>query len=310
MGKNVDISVVVPLYKWKKTEHLSNVLQIIRENANYAGELQVELVLVNDSPEEGRISDIEANGIYKVKCIENSEHLGIQKSRIAGAKAAGGNYILFLDQDDVLFENAIKELYNTIKEAEERTVNQNGNERHIIVVSDWQNEVMCLKKNQIVTKAYKSRLNDKDAFILGGNYIGVPGHCLIAKDSIPKGWEHIILENQGADDYLLWLCMLIEGVYFTRCKKILYKHKYSITNFSQNQICIFKSEQEAFERAAEYYNIRPYYRHRYQKFLKYRIGYYELNQKDVRKMRMFFWGVMHPINSVRFVRKFGALKLN
>lgn len=93
----VKFSIILPVY---------NVSAYIREaiksvlNQTYS---DFELIIVNDGSNDG--SDIIANEIAKVDdriIIVNQKNMGLSKARNSGIQSASGEYIIFMDSDDVL----------------------------------------------------------------------------------------------------------------------------------------------------------------------------------------------------------------
>ena len=74
-----------------------------------------EVILVNDGTKDnsfGMISDIIENH-FNIIVIEQ-ENLGLSVARNNGLSKASGEYILFVDSDDLLIENQLKTLINDI----------------------------------------------------------------------------------------------------------------------------------------------------------------------------------------------------
>ena len=252
----MDVSIIVPLYHG--TKYIKNLLQMIRRNIESAGTINVELVLVNDSPEdEPEDSDIQ-DADFPILLIRNKENLGIQRARLCGAEHSHGRYLLFLDQDDVILDDAIRKLYDAV---------QSGD----IAVSDWLLEVSGkhgIDSQEVLanTKCYSVK-----RFSCGGNVIGPPGHCMLRRDCLPSCWRNRIMRINGADDYLLWIGMLAEKRKFIRCEGKLYIHKYHDGCFSNDELNIWKSEEEAFQLAADEYEISAFWRRIHARFIRWRI---------------------------------------
>lgn len=61
---------------------------------------------MNDSPEV-EIETIYYKGWVWYKVIKHKKNSGIHQARVTGLSYCTGDYVLFLDQDDVLKDNAI-----------------------------------------------------------------------------------------------------------------------------------------------------------------------------------------------------------
>ena len=224
----MDISVIVPIYKGQK--YVTFLQKMIEKNIKYAGnyglKIEVELILVNDYPEEPLFFENDLCVGYEIRIIENSYNYGIQRTRVNGLLQAKGEYILFLDQDDEVFDNCLYSQYLSIGEND-------------IVVGNgyrWING----KYRKIYRNMKKQQLSCKEKFFIkAANQIVSPGHCLIRKDSIPDIWCNNILTKNGADDIFLWLLMFEANKKFCLNYDCVYKHINTGVNLSNdlNAMC-------------------------------------------------------------------------
>ena len=99
------VSIVVPVYRGKK--YIDSLIGMGERNYEYAKsngmELLVQLVFVNDYPEEPLSAAKPDGSPVDIEVFENPENQGIHRSRLNGLGVAEGDYIVFLDQDDILF---------------------------------------------------------------------------------------------------------------------------------------------------------------------------------------------------------------
>ena len=110
---HVDISIVVPCYKVEKA--LERCVESILKQTFDA----FELILVDDgSPDQtGVVADKIALRDARIKVI-HQENGGVMAARHAGAKAASGDWVCFVDSDDTLPEDALQNLYAGTKAME------------------------------------------------------------------------------------------------------------------------------------------------------------------------------------------------
>ena len=90
------VSVVIPFYN-RRTEVEKAIKSVLDQTySNY------EIILVDDGSDND-ISDIEklAKGNDKIKIYKNKENIGASGSRNVGIRKASGDYIAFLDSDDL-----------------------------------------------------------------------------------------------------------------------------------------------------------------------------------------------------------------
>lgn len=109
--KRVDLSIIIVSYNTK--DFLLGCLQSIKE-ADLRG-ISTEIVVVDnasidDSAGTAKKSITSTTSITGL-VIENRENLGFAAGNNIGVKKASGRYVLFLNPDTVLSENAIKEVF-------------------------------------------------------------------------------------------------------------------------------------------------------------------------------------------------------
>lgn len=107
------ISVVIPCYKVEKL--LERCVESILKQTFDA----FELILVDDgSPDQtGVVADKIALRDARIKVI-HQENGGVMAARHAGARAASGDWVCFVDSDDTLPEDALQNLYTGTKAME------------------------------------------------------------------------------------------------------------------------------------------------------------------------------------------------
>lgn len=104
----VDISVIVPIYNASK--YLKKCLDSLVNQTKK----ELEFILINDGSTDDSESTIKGYKDSRIKYFKRSNH-GIGKTRNFGINKASGKYIMFLDSDDYLEENACEELYKKIE---------------------------------------------------------------------------------------------------------------------------------------------------------------------------------------------------
>lgn len=107
-------SIIVPVYNCQ--DYISRCIEsVLNQNTK-----DIELILINDGSTDNTKSIINE---YKkeselIKVI-NKKNAGVSAARNDGLKEATGKYILFLDADDYLDENYIKEINEILKQHKE-----------------------------------------------------------------------------------------------------------------------------------------------------------------------------------------------
>lgn len=224
------ISIIVPFYYGNKyientCSTISKNVQYLKEYNNYCG---IECIIVNDSPDE-EVSLLKDKYDFPIKICIHEKNFGIQQARITGLNNANGEYIIFLDQDDELIEDAI---YQEIK---------NVGNADLLVCNAYMED-----KNGNLSKLYKTKgslnnVKQLEAYLYGHNRIASPGQCLIKKSAIPSEWKLNILEVNGSDDLFLWILMFEKHSVIKSYDRVVYIHKYTGENLSEDPNKMTKS---------------------------------------------------------------------
>lgn len=103
-------SVIVPVYNVEQYLHYC-VNSILKQNYK-----KFEIILVNDGSQDNcpRICDEYAEQDKRIKVI-HKENGGLSDARNAGLSEAAGDYLLFVDSDDLIEQNSLSEIARTIE---------------------------------------------------------------------------------------------------------------------------------------------------------------------------------------------------
>lgn len=158
------ISVIIPTFKNK-----SILLRNLQHNKKFLRDLEV--IVVNDNPAETLIHDL--NSYRKIKLVENKKNLGFGGSINKGVKVSTNPYLLFLNDDVVLFDASFR-----------KAINDFTNNKKLFAVSFAQKEKdgTMVGKNIIMWKdglIQHSRASDVEK---GDNAWAEGGACMIRKD--------------------------------------------------------------------------------------------------------------------------------
>lgn len=214
------ISVITPFYEGDK--YMDSLIDCIIENEvslKRAGH-ELELILVNDSPWKTLVAP-EAESQF-IRVVTNAKNRGIHYSRVAGLAEAEGDFVMFLDQDDIIEGDALVQLLDEIEETDSDVVVANAQ------LEQADGSRLLWYRNEY----HKKMVDDLNTYLRIGIQIISPGQCLIRKSSIPDFWKTHIMNKNGADDYFLWLLMLAQGQKFCYYDRALYTHHYTATNLS------------------------------------------------------------------------------
>ena len=207
--KKIDISIITPFYKGNA--YMKQLFECIHKNAANAPGISIELVLVNDSPDYPiQYQSDWVNG-FSLQICSNPVNLGIQSSRIKGLQQSKGNFVVFLDQDDLLSDTALQSQFSLSHNAD-------------IVVSNGYNENRDRSRPIYHSLAHHTQISSARFYLSVGCLIVSPGQCLIRRSIIPTLWTEHTISNNGADDYFLWLLLLRENIRWVINPEALYTH--------------------------------------------------------------------------------------
>ncbi len=118
--KEIKFSIIICTYNM--ADCIKNAINSILEQDfnNY------EIIIVNDCSNDNTTKLIKQIGNPKIKLINNKVNIGLGASRNIGVEKAKGEYILYLDADDTLYENTTLTKINEIVDEEKPDVSYFG----------------------------------------------------------------------------------------------------------------------------------------------------------------------------------------
>lgn len=220
------ISIITPFYNGNK--YMKRLFCILEDNYK-ALKIQfpnseMELIIVNDSPNIPVDLDF-VNVKFEYRVITHERNFGIQQARVTGLNNCRGDYILFLDQDDELFEDAVAKQFDLLTNENSDMVICNAYMEN----ADGNCDLLYKKKTDF------NRLHDLKFFLKSHNIIKSPGQCLIKTSRIPAEWKKYIMKKNGSDDLFLWILMYEKKCKIAVNKMPLYIHKYTGENLSDSE---------------------------------------------------------------------------
>lgn len=225
----MQISIIVPIYHGKV--YIQRLIEIAENCKRSLGNMaDVELVLSNDAPGD-ELEDCFSD-VISIKVLNTSVNRGMQGARIVGIEQCLGEYILMLDQDDLITEDCLKSQL-------ENVLAKNGDASICKAISE--------KKPVYDSQFPFEKINNLEYALEVGPCIISPGQVLLKKNAISEVWKKNILEHRGADDWLLWICMLAEGKSFVLNDEVLYEHVEDGTNASWNTVKMMASDDEILQ---------------------------------------------------------------
>ncbi|MDD6195024.1 MAG: glycosyltransferase family 2 protein [Lachnospiraceae bacterium] len=219
---------------------------ILANQKHMSKEDELEVILVNDSPDQEISLPIDGTD-YNITIVDQKENGGIHSARVRGLKEAKGEYVMFLDQDDVLTENAVAKHVDKIKQWQQQISRMN--EGNAVIQGTGLEQLMLHPvsvSNALLEQAdgeqllwyrthyQKDKIGDYKTYLKVGIQIISPGQCLVPKKMIPVIWTTEICKVNGSDDYYLWLLLLSRRIPFLLLDEPLYIHKHTGNNLSAN----------------------------------------------------------------------------
>lgn len=173
----------------------------------------IEIVFVNDYPEEALDKSFSCNTNVKAVYVENPYNMGIQRTKINGIENASAEFILFLDQDDIIADNYISSQLSIIGDHDAVFCNGIYKKTERIFVSE-------------------PRIADFENYVEYGYPLTSLGQLLVRKDCISEIWKNNPLNNNGWDDGFFWACLVYEKKSIVYNNSILYTHVENGNNLS------------------------------------------------------------------------------
>lgn len=240
------ISVIVPIYNVEK--YLPRCVESI-QNQTYKN---LEIILVDDGSPDNcpEMCDVYASQDTRIKVI-HKENGGLGFARNSGLEIVSGEYVTFIDSDDLIEQTHIENLYSAIKEAEADVVIGS----HTSVTPDGEKTPHPIMLPEGIYEN-ENILNDIVLPLIGPNAdypsdIQVNSSCcmnLYKTDIIRKNNMQFISEKYAVAEDLYF-----NIDYFFLCKKITAKNEMGYYYFENSQSISHKYSPLRFERTLNYY---------------------------------------------------------
>lgn len=206
--RGIAVSVIVPVYNAQSylTECLGNLVNQTLQN--------VEIILVNDASTDGSLAimrECERQYPQKVVVIDSKVNLGAGGARNLGIERAAGEYIGFVDSDDLVEVTMYEKLYRRAKEGNYAVVDcgyyKQSEDLAIVQVSDDIAGILDTDKR-------------KNLIVSGGYIVSKIFHRDLFQDPQLCFRRNAILEDA---DFLTYLYATIENI--GNVKELLYYYR-------------------------------------------------------------------------------------
>ena len=285
--KNPQISVIIPIYNCEKyiKECLSSLIKQTFKN--------FEIICVNDGSNDDTLKILKK---FEAKderiIIFNQNNSGPGIARNIGMKKSKGEYLIFLDSDDIFKKTMLEELYIKIKENDSDVVicNSQNFEKKKWWKKFYEKNYL-INNNIIKQKTFTSLDIEKDFFNL---FIWWPWDKLFKRKYI----ENLGIEYQNlksSEDLFFVAASVIAAKKISYLDKILINHRIGIKNSVSN------SRQKSWDNF--YYALK-----KLKKFIKEKGLYKRFKQDFINYVASFSIWQLENINGISFELLYKKIK--
>jgi len=215
------ISVVIPLYN-KENSIKGTINSVISQSFE-----NIEILVVDDGSKDASVSVVESISDDRIRLIKTKNN-GVSSARNTGVKNATGEYIFFLDADDVISDNCFEELINLVKEYPQASIFT----ANFILKVPYRKDVVFCKRNDkgIVPNPFKE-LYKRRIFLRTGNML-IRYEC----------FDTVGLFNEELSKYedLEYVCRLIHHFMIAYTPRVVLQYDRKYSNLSNTHTDISK----------------------------------------------------------------------
>ena len=282
MGKNVDVSIIMINYK-----NANMTIDAVNSINSKSQKFNYEIIVVdnsNDIQEFNKLKNLINN---EAICINANANLGFGNGNNLGSKYANGKYLYFINNDTLLINNAIYELYKFMEEnsncgiAGSNLYTTDNKPNHSFSKNEM--TIREVKKQNSVFEIIKRNLFKRKDFNFTNNPIKLKGYVcgaslMISKDNFDKigGFDKDIF--MYAEETLLNYRVLHNlklDIYNIPSSKIIH---YEGASFGKDKI-VTKFHAQSFVNGNYIYYLKAYSNEYAQKYLKCAIKIYSKKLK-------------------------------
>lgn len=112
------ISLIIPFYKAEK--YIERLTQNIYEALGDIGPDIIEIIFVDDWGQDGSKKLLENTNLFEFKIVDCGRNQGLGGARNLGVENSSGEWIMFMDHDDLLSSNGLKLLVEKVSSESEK----------------------------------------------------------------------------------------------------------------------------------------------------------------------------------------------
>lgn len=213
------VSVIIPMYNG--VPYVSAAIQSARNQTLK----DIEIILIDDASTDGTLKEIEPHLMdQRVSLLRNSRNLGIPATKNKALKICNGQYIAFLDQDDVWLPDKLQVQLNILENDENIGLIASA----VYFINEHNNligkKILDIKESQPPLLVKRLLLGN---FITNSSAV-IRRYCI---DKIGCFNENL----RGSDDYDLWT-RIAKYYKIHYLKNVLIKKRLHNSNFSEINI--------------------------------------------------------------------------
>lgn len=238
------LSIIIPCYKIDLNQlYLQQLLSRLSNQEDSKFSI-IEVILINDSPNLSIEKFIKTDIFsFNIKIYNNSKNSGQAFSRNYGFEVSSGEYIHFIDQDDLLSSN----FYASIQTLSDIII------ANCQIFNDKYQMPLYKSLRQEIYKKNKY-LNKLKYFLLFDNIILSPGQAIFNRGVLDNLTRFPILENYGSDDYGFMYTLTMKKLQYTFSENSFFLHRLHAIQ-GKNFLNLTKSRKEFFNRFYKNKNI-------------------------------------------------------
>ncbi|HOX96067.1 MAG TPA: glycosyltransferase family 2 protein [Candidatus Woesebacteria bacterium] len=102
----IDLSIIIISYNTREI-----LTDCVKSIVKYTKDLNYEIIIVDNGSKDGSLERIKelSKKYSRVRLVDAKDNIGFGRGNNLGVRAAKGKYLLFLNSDTLVFDNAIKE---------------------------------------------------------------------------------------------------------------------------------------------------------------------------------------------------------
>jgi glycosyltransferase involved in cell wall biosynthesis len=233
MGNKVTLSIIIPVFKYVQNgKFLSQLLDRINNQKESQFNI-IDVILINDSPEYELESIFEYNKAnFDIKIINNTKNHGQAYSRNTGYSISKGDYLHFIDQDDLLDLS----FYSNITHIHDINITN-------CYLFNENNVIIHMRKNKQLILKHCKKITSLKPFLIFDNIVLSPGQLIVKRNILNIVGGFPLLKNYGSDDYGFMFNLTKYDIKYSYSSKANFYHRLHV-NQGKNILNMTASKNE------------------------------------------------------------------